>query len=376
MFTFLYELAGYFYKFIEYINYLDAYKILQKLEMMQMHFYCEKCKKEYPLNSTSYQCSCGGLFRLYKDDKDTIPQEVSIGEVVTPLLPIHFGKQEMFFKMEHLNPTGSFKARGAKAMVNVLKHLGVEDIVEDSSGNGASALAAYAAAANIDCTVYVPESIPAGKLHQIETYGAHVRLVIGNREATAEAAKKAVAQDESYYASHVYNPLFFEGIKSMAYEIYEQLGNKVPEYIFLPVGNGTMLLGLYYGFEEIGRLPAFVAVQSENCCPLYNAFKKKRKVAPPSFTIADAIRVEKPMRLKEMLMAINRSKGEVITVSDEEIEEAQHQTGRKGIYVEATAAVPIAGALKYFRKGKPDNYRVVIPITGAGLNGPNKKRNK
>lgn len=92
--------------------------------------------------------------------------------------------------MEHLNPTGSFKARGAKAMVNVLKHLGVEDIVEDSSGNGASALAAYAAAANIDCTVYVPESIPAGKLHQIETYGAHVRLVIGNREATAEAAKK------------------------------------------------------------------------------------------------------------------------------------------------------------------------------------------
>ncbi|MBM6691341.1 threonine synthase, partial [Fusobacterium mortiferum] len=83
-----------------------------------------------------------------------------------------------------------------------------------------------------------------------------------------------------------------------------------------------------------------------------------------------------PIRLKEMLMAITRSKGDVITVSYEEIEEAQHQTGRKGIYVEATAAVPIAGALKYFRKGKPDNYRVVIPITGAGLNGPDKKRNR
>ena len=338
-----------------------------------MHFYCEKCKKEYPLNSKSYHCSCGGLFRLYKNAAEKTPQDISIGEIETPLMPIHFGKQKMFFKMEHLNPTGSFKARGARLMINVLKELGEDSIIEDSSGNSASALAAYAAAAKIDCTVYVPESIPASKLHQIETYGAHVRMVIGNREATAEAAQKAVAESGSYYASHVYNPLFGEGIKSMAYEIYHQLGNNVPEYIFLPVGNGIMLLGLYYGFEEIGRLPTFIAVQSENCCPLYNAFKKKRRTPQSTFTIADAIRVDKPMRLKEMLMVINRSKGEVITVSDEEIEEAQHQTGHKGIYVEPTAAVPIAGALKYFRKGKPDNYRVVIPITGAGLNVISKK---
>ena len=333
-----------------------------------MHFYCEKCKKEYPLNSKSYHCSCGGLFRLYKNSADEIPNDISIGEVQTPLLPITFGKQNLYFKMENLNPTGSFKARGAKAMINILKQLGEDSIIEDSSGNSASALAAYCAAANMDCTVYVPENISAGKLHQIEMYGAHVRMVIGSREATAEAAQKAVADSGSYYASHVYNPLFSEGIKSMAYEIYHQLGNHVPEYIFLPLGNGTMLLGLYYGFEEIGRLPAFIAVQSENCCPVYNAFKKKRRAPQSSFTIADAIRVDKPMRLQEMLMVINRSKGDVLTVSDEEIEEAQHQTGRKGIYVEPTAAVPIAGALKYFRKGKPDNYHVVIPITGAGLN--------
>ncbi len=333
-----------------------------------MHFYCEKCKKEYPLNTHSYQCSCGGLFRLYTTGDDVIPQDVSIGEIETPLLPISFGKQQFYFKMENLNPTGSFKARGAKAMINMLKYLGINKIIEDSSGNSASALAAYCAAANIDCTVYVPEDIPANKLYQIETFGAHVRLVIGNREVTAEAAQKAVAESKSYYASHVYNPLFSEGIKSMAYEIYHQLGNHVPEYIFLPVGNGTMLLGLYYGFEEIGRMPTFVAVQSENCCPLYNAFKKKRKAPQSTFTIADAIRVDKPKRLKELLTLINRSKGEVITVSDEEIEEAQHQIGHKGVYVEPTAAVPLAGALKYFRKGKPDNYRVVIPITGAGLN--------
>ena len=341
-----------------------------------MHFYCEKCKKEYPLNSNSYHCSCGGLFRLYSDGKENIPQDVSLGEIETPIIPIKFGKQEIYFKMEHLNPTGSFKARGAKTLINTLKHLGIDSVIEDSSGNSAAALAAYCAAAGIDCTVYVPEDIPAGKLHQIETYGAHVRLVIGSREATAKSAQKVVQEDEVYYASHVYNPLFFQGIKTMAHEIYHQFKDNVPEYVFLPVGNGTMLLGLYYGFEEIGRLPTFVAVQSENCCPLYNAFKKKRKAPAPTYTVADAIRVSDPIRMKEMLMAITRSKGEVITVSEEEIIEAQHQIGRKGIYVEPTAAVPLAGALKYFRKGKPDNYRVVIPITGAGLlnTGKAKKR--
>lgn len=337
-----------------------------------MHFYCEKCKQEYPLNTASYHCSCGGLFRLYKDRNEEPVNDISLGEVETPLLPIKFGRQELFFKLENLNPTGSFKARGAKFMINTLNHLDIKDIVEDSSGNGASALAAYAAAANMNCTVYVPESIPFGKLNQIETYGAHVRLVVGDRNATFEAAKKDVEESGKYYASHVYNPLFSEGIKSLAYEIYHQLGNHVPEYIFLPVGNGTMLLGLYYGFEEIGRLPHFVAVQSENCCPIYNAYKKVKKAPPAGFTIADAIRVEKPKRLDEIITMIKRSKGDVLTVSDEEIMEAQFQTGRKGIFVEPTAAVAIAGALQYFRKGKPDNYRVVIPITGAGLNAPMK----
>ena len=263
-----------------------------------MHFYCEKCKKEYPLNSISYHCSCGGLFRLYKNNTDPITPEVSIGEIETPLIPIKFGKQEFFFKMENLNPTGSFKARGAKTMISILKNLGIKHIIEDSSGNAASAIAAYAAAANMKCTAYVPENIAEGKLKQIETFGAQIRLVIGNRDTAAKTAQKEATKSKTYYASHVYNPLFFEGIKSLAYEIYHQLNDHVPEYIFLPVGNGTMLLGLYYGFEEIGRLPKFIAVQSENCCPLYNAFKKKRKGSKVGYTIADSIRVEKPMRLK------------------------------------------------------------------------------
>lgn len=338
--------------------------------MIVVHFYCEKCKKEYPLNSTSYHCSCGGLFRLYKNDGASIPQNISIGEVETPLISINFGKQNFLFKMENLNPTGSFKARGAKTLINILKTLDVKHIIEDSSGNAASAIAAYAAAADIKCTAFVPEDISESKLKQIETYGAQIRLVVGDRDKAAKIAQKEAIKTKTYYASHVYNPLFFEGIKSLAYEIYHQLDNNVPEYIFLPVGNGTMLLGLYYGFIELGRLPKFIAVQSENCCPLYDAYTKKRKPSKVKYTIADSIRVAEPMRIKEMLTAITNSSGEVLTVSDEEIIEAQHQIGRKGLYIEPTAASSLAGALKYFKKGKPDNYRVVIPITGTGINSP------
>lgn len=334
-----------------------------------MHFYCEKCKKIYPINSLSYRCSCGGLFRLYKESSDKFSEDISIGEFITPLLPISFGKQEFLLKMENLNPTGSFKARGAKTLINILQKNGIKHIIEDSSGNAASAIAAYAAAAKLQCTAFIPENVSKNKLKQIETYGAQIRLVVGNRDTAASSAQKEAQKNNTYYASHVYNPLFFEGIKSLAYEIYHQLNDHVPEYIVLPVGNGTMLLGLYYGFEEIGRLPKFIAIQSENCCPLYDAFKKKRKASKISYTIADSIRVEKPMRLNEMLMAINRSKGEVITISEENILEAQHIMGRKGIFIEPTAATAVAGTLKYFQKGKPDNYRVIVPITGTGMNG-------
>ena len=171
---------------------------------------------------------------------------------------------------------------------------------------------------------------------------------------------------DAYYASHVYNPLFFEGMKSMAHEIYRQLHNDVPEYIFMPVANGTMLIGLFLGFMEIGRLPHFVAVQSKKCAPLYEAFHGLPE-EPKRTTVASAIRIEKPRRLQEMIRAIKASDGDVITVEDTDILKSKKHLGERGIYVETTAAAGLAGALQYFKNGKPDNYRVVIAITGHGL---------
>ena len=329
-----------------------------------MHFYCEHCKKQYPMNTMSYKCKCGGLFRIYRDPADEYSHEISIGATKTDLLPFRLGKLDLLLKMENLQPTGSFKDRGACTMINELHKLGIKRIAEDSAGNAGASVAAYAAAADMDCTIFVPEDISKKKIEQIESYGAKIRYVKGGRMETCTEIKKNL--DGAYYASHVYNPLFNEGMKAMAYEIYEQLGGSVPEYIFMPVGNGTMLLGLYYGFIEIGRLPHLVAVQSRKCAPLYDAFyglpERKREK-----TIAEDIRIERPFRLNEMIQALRNSQGDVIAVDDEDIINARELLGHRGVYAAAASAAALAGVQKAFRHGKPDNYRVIIPLTGSGL---------
>ncbi len=329
-----------------------------------MYFYCEKCKKQYPLNSHSYMCECGGMFHLHKASKDEPVHEITIGENETPLLKFNVGNLDFLLKMESMQPTGSFKDRGAYTLINELHHLGIQKIMLDSAGNAGAAIAAYAAAAKMDCTVYVPDDVSAEILKQLEAYGAKIVKVPDGRMKACAAVKQNLG--DAYYASHVYNPLFFEGMKSMAYEMYHQLGDHVPDYIFIPVGNGTLLMGLYYGFEEIGRMPHFVAVQSDKCAPLYEAFHGLPET-PKRTTIADGIRIEKPKRLGDMLKAIKNSDGDVITVKDTEILKAKQYLSSRGIYVEITSAAVLAGALSYFQAGKPDNYKVILPITGHGL---------
>ena len=142
-------------------------------EAIRMYFYCEDCKKEYPLNTHSYKCDCGGMFRLHKDPHEAVAKhEISLGEFVTPLVPFQVGKLDFLLKMEHLLPTGSFKDRGACGMINALHELGIKKIALDSSGNAGASMAAYAAAADMECTVYTPDDISQEKVKQIEAYGA------------------------------------------------------------------------------------------------------------------------------------------------------------------------------------------------------------
>jgi len=327
-----------------------------------LHFYCSNCEKTYPVGGLDYQCECGGLFKLHRTKGEKLGREIALGEVKTPLVPRRLQHLDLLLKLDYLSPTGSFKDRGAFAMINVLRQLGIREVVEDSSGNAGAAIAGYCAAAAIQCHIYLPESTSPGKIKQISAYKADVVKVPGTRDDTAKAILQAA--EKTYYASHVYNPLFFEGTKSLAYEIEEQMG--VPDYIVVPAGNGTMLLGAYIGFKEIGRLPRIIAVQSKNCAPLYHRFHHQPG-GEIKATVAEGIAISQPKRMEEMLQAVSESNGDVVAVDDESVLKAQEMLGEIGIYVEATAGAAVAGALAYFKEGYDRNLKIVVPLTGTGL---------
>ena len=328
-----------------------------------MHFYCPKCSQTYSLDTFEYKCSCGGLFSFHKQAGESIPISVSLGEVVTPMLERRLHGINLQLKLDYYMPTGSFKDRGAFTTVNMIKHLGIQEVVEDSSGNAGAAFAGYCAAAGIKCHIYLPASTSPGKIKQIAAYGANVVKVEGSRDDVSAAI--LAAAKNTYYASHVYNPLFFEGTKSLAHEIAEQSG--IPDYIVVPAGNGTMLLGVYIGFKELGKLPKIIAVQSAKCAPVYAKYHGC-EVAAPTPTVAEGIAVGKPMRIDEMIEAVRESGGEFITVEDNIVEQMQHELCEMGIYIEPTSGAAVAGALQYF-KDKPElqDSKIVVPLTGSGL---------
>lgn len=328
-----------------------------------MHFYCPKCSQTYPLDTFEYKCSCGGLFSFSKQPNEQIPVSVTLGEVVTPILERQIHGINLQLKLDYYMPTGSFKDRGAFATVNMMKHLGITEVVEDSSGNAGAAFAGYCAAAGIKCHIYLPASTSPGKIKQIAAYGANVVKIEGTRDDVSAAILQAAKT--TYYASHVYNPSFFEGTKSLAHEIAAQVG--IPDYIVVPAGNGTMLLGVYIGFKELGKLPKIIAVQSAHCTPVYSKFHGKTAMAPTA-TVAEGIAVGTPMRIDEMISAVRESGGEFIIVEDDSVEQMQQELSKMGIYIEPTSGVTVAGALQYF-KDKPEtqNAQIVVPLTGSGL---------
>ncbi len=250
-----------------------------------------------------------------------------------------------------------------------MKELGLKKVVEDSSGNAGASIAAYCAKAEIECDIYVPESTSAGKLAQIEMYGANLFKIPGSREKTAEAVLSAA--ENNYYASHSWNPWFFQGTKTFAFEVCEQLGWNSPDVIILPAGNGTLFLGAYIGFKElfesgiINKIPNMVAVQSSNCDPLYKSYIDK--LTKPSkiesvLTLAEGIAIAEPIRGSQILEVVNKSNGEIISVSEKEIEHSLKNMMSVGYYIEPTSAAVIAGAIKYQNLNK-DTLQDKILIT-------------
>jgi threonine synthase len=296
-----------------------------------------------------------------------------MNEGFTPLEEITFDGNRTLVKMDYVFPTGSYKDRGATVLMSKMKEWGVQKVVEDSSGNAGSAIAAYAAKGGIECEIYVPQDTSSEKTVQIQAYGATLRRVQGSRERTAEVAMEAASKIT--YASHCWNPFFLHGTKTFTFEVWEQMDWKAPDVLVLPIGHGTLFLGAYTGFRElkeagmIRRIPRLVGVQSASCAPLYQAFKRgwteprpieKRK------TVAEGIAIAEPVRGRQILAAIQRTDGEILAVTEKEIGMALKEMGRKGHFIEPTSAATIAGLKKYLKK-KSRRETVVSTLTGTGL---------
>jgi threonine synthase len=303
-----------------------------------------------------------------------------MGEGFTPLEEMDFNGHRVLLKIDYLFPTGSYKDRGATVLISKAKELGIKKVVEDSSGNAGSAVAAYCARAGIECEIYVPQATSLGKLVQIQAYGANLEKIEGSREKTAQVAMEAASK--VYYASHCWNPFFLHGTKTFALEIWEQMGWKTPDVLILPVGHGTLFLGAYIGFKElkeagmVKRIPRLVAVQSASCAPLHEAFKKGWKETRPiekRESVAEGIAIAEPVRGRQVLEVIRETDGEVLTVTEKEIGVAMREMGMKGHFIEPTSAATIAGLKKYVKHIKKEV--VVSTLTGMGLKAAGKISN-
>lgn len=310
---------------------------------------------------------------------------VTMGEGNTPYVKLNFiGRNlridNLYAKLEFLNPSGSFKDRGSAVMVSVAKEYGIKEIVEDSSGNAGASMASYTARAGIKSHIFVPMNTPSSKIQQIEIYGAKTHLIKGTREETAHAAMNFASMQSLVYASHALSPYFLEGTKTFAYEIARQFGENKPAHIVFPVGNGTLYIGSFRGFKElrdiniIDKIPKLHCIQSNAVKPISAALagKKWSSHQPAQATAAAGIAVAAPPRLDRILSILNSTGGNIANVSENQILYWQHLLAEKeGLFVEPTSAAAFAGLEILNEQGifKP-NETVLLPVTGFGLKDP------
>jgi threonine synthase len=360
-----------------------------------MDIYCTICTRPYPRDGLPFRCpTCGGLY----DFRNPFPfdpvkvdrcqpglwryghtfglspdfKSLSLGEGNTPLLWSDVFGRKVAFKCEFQNPSGSFKDRGSVLIAAWLQARSIHEAVEDSSGNAGASFAAYAARAGIKARVFIPESASGPKRRQIEAYGAELVPVSGQRKEAASAAK-VLADKGIAYASHAWLPFNLPGYATIAYEIFEQLGNKMPGAVILPTGQGGLLLGLARGFsalriaiKPLHRTPIIIGVQASMCAPLWSILTKGKQAAglvADNSTLAEGVRVSAPVRGVKVLEAVSASRGTICVVEENAILPGRDELARLGFYVEPTSAIVWSGLAQTIQD-LPDP--VVVILTGSG----------
>lgn len=357
-------------------------------------YHCSNCHQPYPDIGLPYRCPlCGGVFALKeglsfsaKDIEPALPgiwpyrhsfglsanaPVVSLGEGRTPLIEAEALGRKLYFKLEYMNPSGSFKDRATAPLLGQLLARGVAEAVEDSSGNAGASFAAYAARAGIKARVFVPDYASGPKRLQIESYGAELVTLPGPRSAAAIAVQKAVEQG-AFYASHAHLPFGLAGLATIAYELVEHLG-QAPGTVIAPVGHGSLLLGISEGFQAlkaagiITASPRLIGVQARACAPLW-AQANQDDAAIASITegqtLAEGVRVRQPARADELLNAVSESGGTFLAVEEQEILPGRDALARLGFYVEPTSAI-VWRALEQLAGESPEP--LVVMLTGSGL---------
>ncbi|MFB6298389.1 MAG: pyridoxal-phosphate dependent enzyme [Salinirussus sp.] len=348
--------------------------------------HCEACGREYHRDGP-WRCTCGHALD-YRDQPrpaagpeaadldpaagfrtfgDLLPVDlpVTLGEVWTPLVDApEWGAQ---FKSEFLHPTGSFKDRGAAAVIGEALAVGADRVLEDSSGNAGLAVASYAARAGLDARIYVP--VDAGsKRTRIERTGADVVPVGGDRAAVTDACVEAVEAGEGYYASHAWNPAFFAGTATFAYELAAQRDWSVPDAVLTPLGHGTLLLGAFRGFRALceagwtDRMPALYGAQAAGASPIADSLHGPRD---GHNALANGIQIRDPARGDQIRAAIETTDGDAVAVSAAATRAAHDRLAGAGFHVEPTCATATAALDAFRERGTLDSVAdTVVALTG------------
>ena len=332
-----------------------------------------------------------GIFRFSSvlPVEDVRPAE-SMGEGGTPLIPSvavgpENGLEQAFFKLESLNPSGSFKDRALAVAMNCAARFGLKKMIIASSGNAAASAAAYAARSGAELTAVVPESTPENKIGQILCHGGRVVKVPGNY-SRSYAVCREMAEKYGWFdlTTTFINPYAREGYKTIGYEIFEQLGRRTPDAVVLPTGAGPILAAVYQAFAELGRMglaermPKLICVQAKNCGPIASAFlRNAARVEPcadPKPTLASGINDSLMGYAGDgdyTLDCIRRSGGTAVLLDEEEIRQSVFRLAEEGVYAEPAGAVSAAAMARLAESGflrKSDT--VVGVVTGHGLKNP------
>ena len=308
---------------------------------------------------------------------------VTLGEGGAPLLPAkrlgaRHGMPRLFVKEEAGNPTGSFKARGLGVAVTMAKALGARKIALPTAGNAGGAAAAYAAAAGLECHVFMPKDTPKVFRIECEAYGAHVTLVDGLIDDCGRIVAQRKDVEGWFDVSTLKEPYRVEGKKTMGYELAEEFGWTLPDVVVYPTGGGTGLIGMWKAFDEMERLswigparPRMVSVQAEGCAPIPKAFTEGKSVSvrfENAHTYASGLRVPKAFADYLILKILRASKGEAVTVTDDEMRRGVNELASfEGLFAAPEGGAAWEAVKKLVAEGKVDRReRVVVFDTGTG----------